>query len=131
MSTVSRNSARHNNINKLPAISICFYPKMLATLSVKSLNFALFFSHCTLHPSVVPFSRLLAGFHLRDGQSGTAQVFSVNNSMFPYAHYSYLIHLPPNLCRDLQRNRLSPLWVKNEIFELLNSYLSPLLRRES
>jgi len=131
MSTVSRNSARPDNFNKLHANSLCFYPKMLVTLTVKSLNFALFFPLYAFHPSVVPFSSLVAGFRLRDGQSGTAQVFSVNNSVFPYAHYSYLIHPPPTLYRDLQGNRLSPLWVKNEIFKLLNSYLLSPLRRES
>jgi hypothetical protein len=74
INTISRNSARPDNINKLPAFSIYVYPKMLVAPPVTSLNFALF-SHYALHPSVVPFSRFVAGFHLRDGQSGSAQFF--------------------------------------------------------
>jgi hypothetical protein len=130
MSTVSRNLVRPDNISKLPAISICFYPKILVTLSVKSLYFTLFFS-LRIAPfirALQPFSRR---FHLNDGQGGTAQFFSVNNSVFPYAHYLYLIHLPPNLYSDLQGKHFSPFWLKNEIFELLNSYLSLPLRGES
>lgn len=46
-----------DNINKLSAISICFYPKMLVTLFVKPLNFALFSSL-----RITPFSRALLPF---------------------------------------------------------------------
>jgi hypothetical protein len=96
---------------------------MLATFTV-SLQILHFFSHYALHRSV-------AVSHLREGQSSYAQFFSANNSVFPYARYPYLIRLTPNLYRDLQGNRLRPLCLKNEIFELLNSYLSLNVRGKS